>query len=224
MGMLLEATLPRPGTRIAQLSLDFLSPVSLTPMRVTTEVLRPGKKIELLAAAASIAGRTVLRATAWRLAVEDGRSPAVNVVEPPPAFSETEDRLLLPDSKTFGYALALEWRFAEGAFDALGPATAWSRLRVAVVDGEPVTPLARALAMVDSANGISGELDPRAYLFVPVNLTVSLTRSPDGDWVGMQAQTAIDRDGVGTTHARLFDPRGNIGRALQTLFVEPRRG
>ena len=42
-----------------------------------------------------------------------------------------------------------------------------------IVQGEPVSPLSRVLAMVDSANGISAELDPRAFLFVPVTLTVS---------------------------------------------------
>jgi hypothetical protein len=76
--------------------------------------------------------------------------------------------------------------------------------------------------MVDSANGISAELDPRTHLFVPVNLTVSLARAPEGDWVGMSAATSISAEGVGTSHARLFDARGHIGESLQTLFVEPR--
>jgi hypothetical protein len=98
----------------------------------------------------------------------------------------------------------------------------WSRLRVEIVEGEPIPPIARALAMVDSANGISAELDVGKYLFVPVNLSVSLTREPIGEWVGMRAVTALSSDGVGTSRARLFDSRGTIGRAMQTLFVEPR--
>ena len=32
-----------------------------------------------------------------------------------------------------------------------------------------MTPLGRTLAMVDSANGISAELDPATFLFVPVS-------------------------------------------------------
>jgi acyl-CoA thioesterase len=85
-----------------------------------------------------------------------------------------------------------------------------------------VSALARALAMVDSANGISAELDVRKFLFVPVNLTVSIDRAPLGEWVGMSAKTRLASEGVGTTHARLFDETGYLGESLQTLFVEPR--
>jgi len=78
------------------------------------------------------------------------------------------------------------------------------------------------LAMVDSANGISAELDVSTYLFVPVNLTVSLAREPATEWTAMRAVTSISSDGVGVTRARLFDERGMIGVALQTLYVEKR--
>ncbi len=223
LGMALEATLPRPGTRIAHFALELLSPVPLAPMRVTTEVVRPGKKIELLGAKVEVGGRPALRATAWRLAVEEegeGRNPEVNASEPPPRMPDAPDTRLFRDAPSFGYGLALEWRFAEGGFHVLGPATVWSRLRVAIVQGEPVGALARALAMVDSANGMSAELEPSAYLFVPVNLTVSLARAPVGEWVGMSAKTTLTREGAGTTRARLFDTRGYFGDSLQTLFVE----
>jgi hypothetical protein len=76
--------------------------------------------------------------------------------------------------------------------------------------------------MVDSANGVSWEADFSTHLFVPVNLTVAMTRSPEGEWVGMHAITALAGDGVGTTRARLFDARGDVGEALQTLFVSRR--
>jgi hypothetical protein len=222
LGAAMEATLPRDGTRIAQLALEFLSPVPLAPMKVATEVVRPGKKIELLAATASVGGRPVLRASAWRLAVAAGRSPAVRFDELPPPFPAEAETRLFVDAPEFGYGRAFEWRFAEGGFHLIGPATVWSRLLVQVIQGEPVSALSRVLAMVDSANGVSAELSPRAFLFVPVNLTVSLARAPEGEWVGMSAKTSIAREGVGTTHARLFDRTGYFGESLQTLFVEPR--
>ena len=222
LGAALEATQPRPGTRLAHFTLDFLGPVPLAPMRVVTETVRPGKKIELLGATAIVNGRPVLRASAWRLAVQAGRAPAIGVAAAPPPLPALAETRLFPDAPPFGYGVALEWRFTEGGFHLWGPATAWTRLRVAIVEGEPVTPLARVLSMVDSANGISAELDPRAFLFVPVTLTVSLAREPSGEWVGMSAKTKITAEGVGTTHADLFDEAGYLGESLQTLFVEPR--
>lgn len=40
--------------------------------------------------------------------------------------------------------------------------------------------------------------------------------------MGLDATTRIDEVGVGTAESDLFDERGRIGRAVQTLLVEPR--
>lgn len=219
---LLASRLEKEGSRVAYVSLDFLGPVPVAEMQVTTSVDRPGKKIELRSATASVDGKPRARLTAWLLQTSEGRNPSVHTSEPVPPLPETATSTYFEAVPRFGYGDALEWRFAEGHFVELGPASVWTRLRVDLVEGEPVSPITRALAMVDSANGISAELDVRAYLFVPVNLTVSLTRAPDGEWVGMSAETSLSSEGVGTTRARLFDMRGTIGRALQTLYVEKR--
>ena len=211
-----------PSTRVSHFALEFLGRVPLAPMDVKASVVRPGKKIALFEATASIAGRAAVRASAWTLATSDGRHAPVRIDEPLPPMPATAASTYFESVPRFGYGDALEWRFAEGAFDRPGPATVWTRLRVAIVRGEPVTPLCRVLAMVDSANGISGELDVSRFLFVPVNLTVSLARHPAGEWVGMSATTSLAGDGAGVTHAHLFDERGMLGEALQTLYVEPR--
>ncbi len=216
----------RAGMRIAQFSMDFLSPVPVATLDVSVSIARPGKKIELWSATAAVDSRVCARASAWVLqtttTARADRNPEVRLDDPVPPMPATAASTYFEAVPRFGYGDALEWRFAEGAFTELGPATIWSRLKVGIVEGEPVSPLARALAMVDSANGISAELDVRTHLFVPVNLTVSMTREPEGEWVGMRAVTSLSSDGVGTSRARLFDARGTIGRALQTLFVEKR--
>ena len=129
---------------------------------------------------------------------------------------------LIGDVPIFGYGAALEWRFVEGAFDELGPATVWSRPRLPLLPGEPPSDFGRLLLMVDSANGISAELMPSKYTFVPVELTVAVERHPRTEWVGMRAQTTIAPDGIGLTRAALFDEAGYLGVAIQTLFVAPR--
>jgi Thioesterase-like superfamily len=215
----------REGTRIAYFSLDFLGPVPLAPMRVDTEIRRPGKKIELSEAVVAIDGREALRARAWRVSVEADRNPEANLTSAVPPLPDVAASCFFPGVHDFGYAHALEWRFVDGGFETQGRATAWSQLRAEIVRGESPSALARVLAMVDSANGISAELDVRAYLFVPVNLTVSLTRNPrtDATWFGMRAVTSLAREGTGTTRAEIFDEQGQLGEALQTLYVEKRR-
>lgn len=212
----------RDDVRLAHFSLDFLGPVPLAPMTVRAEVLRPGKRIELVGATAAVGGRPVLRASAWRIAVGTDRSPALRVEGPPPSLPSVAADTLFPTVPHFGYGDAMEWRFVEGGFHTIGPATVWSRPRIPLLAGETATPLLRALLLVDSANGISAELDFAAYTFVPVNLTVAFTRAPEGEWIGMAASTALAGDGVGTARADLFDRRGVFAQAHQPLFVAPR--
>ena len=96
------------------------------------------------------------------------------------------------------------------------------RPRVALVAGEEVTPLQRVLVAADSGNGVSAALDWRRYLFINVDLSVHLHRMPEGEWVCLDAITLPEPDGVGMADSALFDERGPIGRAVQTLLVDER--
>ncbi len=218
-----DPSAPPGARRVGHVSLDFLGPVPVAPLDLTTECIRPGKKVSLWESRAAASGREVARVRAWVLQTEDARAPAIHLeddtarpltVEPATTYFENVPR--------FPYGDALEWRFIEGSFAEAGPATLWARLRVGIVEGEPVTALSSLLAMVDSANGVSAELDVRTHLFVPVNLTVSVARHPASEWVGMGAISQIATDGVGVTRARLFDEKGALGHSLQTLYVERR--
>lgn len=218
----LERVAPRPGARIARLSVEILGPVPVAEMRVQAAVERAGRSVQLLSARAEIGGREVLRATAWQLLAGPGRSPACGPREPAPPFPAEQPQRFFPGVPTFPYGEALEWRFTEGGFDRVGPATAWARCRIPIVAGEPLTGLQRIAVMVDSANGASWEVPIGAYTFVPVDLNVVLHREPAGEWVCMAATTTVEADGVGMVRTRLFDAAGQVGGSLHTLFVAPR--
>ncbi len=218
----IERAFPREDARVARIAYDFFGPVPVADLEVATEMVRPGARIELSRARLSSGGKTVMTATAWRIAVAPRRVPEVGDPRPVPALPAPQNLPLFVDVPPFGYGEALEWRFVEGRFDAVGPATVYTRPRMPIVAGETVSPLGRLLLMVDSANGISAELQPSRFTFVPVELTVSVSRHPETEWVGMSARTSIDADGVGHTRADLFDEAGYLGTAVQTLFVAPR--
>jgi hypothetical protein len=122
----------------------------------------------------------------------------------------------------FPYGDAIEWRFADGGYADLGPATVWTRCRIPLVRGSALTGIQRVLIMVDAANGISAVLPFATWTFVPIDLIVTAYRIPEAEWVGMAAQTTISPDGIGVTETILFDAGGAFGRALQTLYVAPR--
>jgi hypothetical protein len=213
---------PRRGARIARISVEILGPVPVGEMRVTAAVERPGKRVQLLSARAEMNGREMMRALAWQLSAEPGRSPETGPREPAPPLPPPQPQRYFPGLASFPYGEALEWRFTEGHFSEPGPATVWSRCRIPLVAGEPLTGLTRLVAMVDSANGVSWDLPLGRFTFVPVDLNAVLRRSPEGEWVGMAATTTIEGDGIGMVQTRLFDAAGVLGASLHTLFVAPR--
>ena len=95
-------------------------------------------------------------------------------------------------------------------------------MRQPLVAGEEPTPLQRVLVAADSGNGVSATLDWARYLFINVDLTVHLIEPPAGEWVCLDAITIPEPNGVGLADTALYDERGPIGRAVQTLLIGER--
>ena len=222
----IERAFPRDDARVGRIAFDFHGPVPVADVTITTEMVRPGQRIELSRAKLAAGGKTAMEATAWRIAAQPSRAAAVLDPRRPPPLpppQPTAGDSIFEALPYFGYGRALEWRFIEGSFMELGPAAIYTRPLIPIIEGEEVSPLGRLMLMVDSANGISSALPLGEYLYVPVELTVSVRRHPRTEWVGMRAETTIEDDGVGQTRAELFDEEGYLGLAVQTLFVA-RRG
>ena len=54
------------------------------------------------------------------------------------------------------------------------------------------------------------------------DLVVHVHRIPDGEWVGVRAETNYSRDGIGTTVGTLFDETGAVGSIQQSVLVRRR--
>jgi hypothetical protein len=212
---------PVDGQLLARVAVDILRPVPVAPLTLRVRTVRPGRRVTLVEGVVEAGGRDVLHARGWRVAVSS--SPAVDLPGVVPALPPAADEpLVWPGAYRDGYLSAMEWRFATGALTEPGPAKAWVRARVPLVAGEETEPAGRALLVADSGNGISAWLDPAAWLFVNVDLTVALHRQPTGEWILLDAATTIGPDGTGLAVSRLADRNGWVGRGLQTLVVGPR--
>lgn len=207
--------------QIARITIEILGPVPIGACEVSVERLRGGKRIELLRAQYAMGGKVYMTAQAWRTERIAGiveRKPGSFVV---PTMPSTETAGFFQGIDYFPYGHALEWRFVEGGFDQLGPATVWARARIPLVEGCEISGLESLILMIDSANGVSAVLDIRQWSYVPVDLSVGLFRLPVGPWVGMSARTVIEPDGIGQTMTTAFDSAGAVGHSMQTLFVRP---
>jgi hypothetical protein len=217
LGRALEATEPRAGTLLARVTFEILGPVPVAEVEVESQVVRPGRTVELLEAELRAGGRPVMTARAWRL-------PATEV---PAAGDGVAAPLARPDAETppphdFGYGHAVELRFAAGGWFDPGPATAWTRLKVGVVPDEPPSPLQRVLAVADSGNGISAVMSWDEWLFINPELTVHVLRPPAGEWVVLDAATTIATGGAAVARSVLSDETGPVAYGSQSLLVAPR--
>lgn len=221
MGRAIEAVAPK-GAHIARVTSEILRPVPVADLKVEANVRRPGRSVSLLEATLSAGGDEVMRASAWAIRTADLDVPAgaAPTVPPPPPPDALPD--LFESRDETDYIAAMEWRFVSGSFFELGPATAWLRMKMPLVEGEDPTPLQRVLTAADSSSGISGALDFSRWLYVNPDLSVHLHRPLEGEWVCLEAATFPEGSGVGLTAAMLYDRRGPVGRSAQSLFVAPR--
>lgn len=221
LGGALEAVAPG-GAHVVRVTAEILRPVPLADLRVHAEVVRPGRSVTLLEAELAAAGEPVMRARAWAIRTTELDLPATSAPgAAPPAPPDGAHDPFAGREET-DYVAAMDWRFVRGSFFDAGPATAWLRMRIALVEGEEPSPLQRVLTAADSASGISAALDFHRWLYVNPDLTVYLHRPPDGEWVCLDAATTPEPSGVGITAATLHDERGPVGRSVQSLFVAPR--
>jgi hypothetical protein len=220
LGMAVDAA----GWLVGRITIEVLRPVPLAPLAVASEVVRPGRNVELVQAWLNAAGsdpHPIARALAWRLRIDDGVAALAD--EPPPPGPEAgSERAFFPTGQDVGYHTAMDYRFVDGAFTELGPARVWMRMRQPLVAGEPVSPLARVLVAADSGNGVSAALDYTSHLFINTELSVHLVREPAGEWVHLDAVTRVGPHGVGLSETVLHDAAGRLGRAAQTLLVRVR--
>jgi hypothetical protein len=174
--------------------------------------------VELLAAELSVGGRPAARARAWRFLTSE--TEQVDVY-PPLAPPDQGEPVYRPEGWGPGYLDIMEWRALAGHFGELGPATVWARQTVPLVEGETPTGLQRLLTVADSGNGASNRLDPRKWLFINSELTVHVHREPAGEWIGLDATTAVGPDGIGSAFSVLHDEQGPVGRGAQALLIRP---
>jgi len=205
---------------MTRFTIDFIRPVPIEPLTVSVERVRDGRRARGYAAVLSAGGQAVARANALVVRTEQVAPPPTPVHEPllpPPDASAPFQFPFFRD--LIGYPTGMETRMARGKFGS-GRASAWMRQRVPLVLGEAPSPVQRVLVVADSGSGVGAAFDPARFVpFVNADLTVALHRLPDGEWIGLDAVTALESHGIGLTRTGLYDVRGPIGEGLQGLVI-----
>lgn len=216
------------GLRLARITYEFVRPVPQGELSVAVEVVRPGRRVSLLDVSLHDGqGTEVTRARALLVRpspVGARAAPQFNGGPPPfpgPEHGVRNDWEAEHRRRMFATE-AMEIRFVRGRFLEPGDAIAWFRLRHPLIEGQAIAPLERVAAAGDFGNGIAAVLDWDEYLFINPDLTLYIERPPVDEWVALESRTRIEAGSVGVAESVMWDRRGRIGHATQSLVVGPR--
>ncbi|HEX5366988.1 MAG TPA: thioesterase family protein [Acidimicrobiales bacterium] len=213
---------------VTRLTVELMRPVPLEVLVIDVAVPRPGRRVLGITVSVSAGDleTEVVRAHAVAIRRADlptgeGDGPALlpgpeeGAEQPFAGFDDGGE----PDAF---HRTGMEVRSVAGGVGRPGPARAWLRLRRPVVGDEEPTGVQRAAAAADFTNGVSWVLPAGRWLFLNPDLTLHLARDPQGEWIGLDAVTVPSDQGMGLAESAIYDERGRLGRAAQSLLLRCR--
>ena len=213
-----------PGLQLARLTVDLLRPVLLEPVQIRTSVVREGRRISLIDAAMVQGDKVVARASA--LLLRRGEHPGVRVWSAPVSMPSIPPSAHgFPPNMPFhiwsygadvveGSPGMVDWEQGESQ------KFAWTQLLRPMVHGHPLTPFVR-LAFVGDITSSLTNWGAGGLRYINADYTVTASRLPDGEFVGLAAQSHYGVEGVATGSATLFDRHGPFGTAAAVALAQP---
>jgi hypothetical protein len=229
LGHVLEDVPTLTPMSLSRLTVDIVRPVPVgVRLQVAADIIREGKKIQVVDLSLIAGDVVTTRARALRLRDRDltglaglpSSTTASNPVASLPAPGElagVEHREGVAEFLRSG----AELRRTEAPID--GVHAVWCRLRVPVVAGEPVRPTSRAAFPLDLVNMIGVDIDPSSASSINPDVTGHLSRAPIGDWVALTGNTRYDHAvGHGVSMAVMSDAAGTFGITSTSQILDSR--
>jgi hypothetical protein len=212
---------------VSRFTADLVRPVPLgRRVHVEHEIVREGKKIQVVRQHLLVDGVEHVRATALRLRVEDMSGPDV-------PSSTTDDRpgdALLPLGEgTSHRGNPLAPGFLDGIDLRRTPLRdgsgfgSWLRLDAAVVAGEPVRDTARLTVGFDFVNLIGVDVKPDDLTLINPDVTAHVLRAPVDEWIAIVGDTRFEPTlGRGVSTGTLSDSAGPFAIVSISQLIQRR--
>ncbi|QNJ96184.1 thioesterase family protein [Mycolicibacterium fluoranthenivorans] len=215
-----ERMVEDPQLQPARLTVEILRRVATKALSVEATVTRTGRRMRAVSAVMTQDGQLVARASSLYLRrghQPDGPFWSTPLSMPPIPDSDerVDERLPMficaygsnPDPTAGGHPWAHD-----------GPRYAWIRETRDLVGGEALTPFVRAAMAADVTSSMTN-FNRAGLSFINADFTLTLSRLPDGPFLGLAALTHYSDAGVATGTATVLDHRGPIGSNISTAIA-----
>ncbi len=210
----LEAAYGMAGFLPTRLTADLFKAAHRVPTEVRTRLVRDGRRIRNAECDILQDGTVVARATmvAYRMSA------------PPPGAEWSVQESFTPPDGVSGPAYVIGsdgsgWSDAGTAHQNTARKRVYHR-SIDVVDGERPSPFVRTVVAAEATSLVTN-MGTRGIGYINGDLTVALCRLPDGDFIGVQADSHWCADGISVGAATLFDEAGPYGTAMVTAIANP---
>jgi hypothetical protein len=226
LGRAVEQEVDDADLQPARLTVDLLRPVALQPLQIDSTVMRDGRRLRLVDAVMTQDDVMVARAsglflrrsehttvdTVWTSPLTMPALPAepVMLAGDVPMVFHSFGRDPVAGSPGVGVT---EWRHHGQKF-------AWMRETKFLVDDEPLSPFTRAVMAADVTSSLT-HWGTDGLQFINADYTITLSRLPEGVYIGLASMTHYSHAGVATGVATLFDETGPIGSGMATALANP---
>jgi len=202
-----ETDFGAPEFQFSRLTVDLFRNAPFEPIQLTTQVVREGRRIRVTEAEVLTSSGVVARASAVQL--RRGEQPPSPVPTRTPAWDAPS-----PAGITDPYTGFLP----DGDHSRRGM---WIRADRRLVAGEELTPFVRVALAADEGSPVAhrGETELE---FINADYTLTLSRDPVGEFIGLQAGGHVSQDGIAVGHATVHDEKGPIGFSMTTAVANVR--
>lgn len=211
----LEIAFAQSGFHTARFTIDLLKPARKVQTRVQTRLVRDGRRVRYTECDILQGEWIVARATAVQYRLSE--APAGQEWTPQISFAapgvSTGDELLVGSDSAGWSALGAQHQNTDRK-------RAYYR-GVNVIGSEPLTPFVRSVIVSEAAANMVVNLGTKGIGYINGDLTVSLSRSPHGEFIGVQGDSRFADDGIAVGTATLFDEAGPFGTAMVTSLANP---
>jgi len=201
----------------ARLTVDMYRLPDLSPVQVTTKVVRDGYRIKVIDAEFFSNGVSCGRATSQLL--RKMGAPAGQVWEPPPWSVPAPADIPAPTDKRAGMGGMWATRPIAGAMGSFGPRKLWMSDVREIVEGDPMTPFTRVALAADFASPFANAGD-KGLAYINSDMTIYLHRLPVTEWIGFEVVNHHATDGVAIGECWMHDEQGPIGLSAVCALVQ----
>ncbi len=211
-----------PAMGITRVTYEIPRPIPKAPMTLEVDEVRGGSRVRMVdAALVDRDGTVLMTARAWMIRLAEGL-PTADPFPLPFAPPGEYDPLRFP-LNGLGYMDTVEMRSVSGSpFRGGGAAAIWIRRTMPIVAGEEDDPYADIGMFGDLGNGIAAIEPMTELLGINTDLTVYVTRRPEGPWIALDASTVSHGLGLGMTDSLVYDASGFVGTANQSIYIDRR--